>query len=120
MDLTTRQLGRYGEELAARYLTDRGLVVLARNWRCPAGEIDIVARDATTLVVCEVKTRSGTAFGEPIEAVTWEKARRLRQLAAAYLDASGLRPPSVRIDVIGILRPSSGPARLEHVEAVGS
>ena len=77
-------LGRYGEELAARYLRERGLRVLERNWRCPEGEIDIVALDGDCLVVCEVKTRAGTGVGDPVEAVTWEKAMRLRRLSAAY------------------------------------
>ena len=55
--------GRYGEDVASRYLAEAGLVVLERNWRCPAGEIDIVARDGAALVVCEVKTRRDDAFG---------------------------------------------------------
>ena len=96
-------LGRYGEELATRYLRERGMQVLERNWRCPEGEIDIVALDGNCLVVCEVKTRAGTGAGDPVEAVTWEKANRLRRLAAAYLRS---RPGSVahaRIDVIGVL-----------------
>ena len=63
-------LGRYGEDVAARHLLSEGFVVLDRNWRCDVGEIDIVARDGDTLVVCEVKTRSGTGFGSPLEAVT--------------------------------------------------
>ena len=63
-------LGAYGEELAARHLRERGLVVLDRNWRCPLGEIDLVLRDGDTLVVCEVKTRSGVGYGTPHEAVT--------------------------------------------------
>src|ERR1700754_1854146 len=58
-------LGRRGEDLAAHYLEQRGLVVLSRNWRCRHGEIDLVATDARLLVVCEVKTRSGTRYGEP-------------------------------------------------------
>ena len=72
----TRTLGRYGEDLAARYLGERGMQVLDRNWRCEHGEIDLVALDGDCLVVCEVKTRRSTAFGEPVEAVTWRKAAR--------------------------------------------
>jgi putative endonuclease len=62
--------GVRGEDLAARYLESRGLVVLDRNWRCPEGELDLVATDRRRLIVCEVKTRSSTAFGHPAEAVT--------------------------------------------------
>ena len=66
--------------------------VLDRNWRCEHGEIDLVALDGDCLVVCEVKTRRSTAFGEPVEAVTWRKAARLRRLAAAWLAAHDVRP----------------------------
>ena len=74
-------LGRYGERVAERVLLDAGMTVLARNWRCSDGEIDLVARDGDALVVCEVKTRTSTAFGVPAEAVGVAKADRLRRLA---------------------------------------
>ena len=112
-------LGRYGEDLAERYLRERGLEILERNWRCEHGEIDIVARDRDCLVVCEVKTRSGTSFGEPVEAVTVTKALRLRRLAAAYVRAGGPHPPVVRIDVVGVLARPGEPPRLRHVRGVG-
>jgi putative endonuclease len=115
----TRILGRYGEDLAARYLGELGMEVLDRNWRCEHGEIDLVALDGDCLVVCEVKTRRSTAFGEPVEAVTWHKAARLRRLASAWLADHELRPAGVRIDVVGILRPAAGPASLRHVRGVG-
>ena len=63
-------LGKYGEELAARYLSKNGLVILERNWRCDLGEIDVIAREKNDLVICEVKTRRTVAFGDPIESVT--------------------------------------------------
>lgn len=115
----TRALGDYGERLACRYLLSQGLTILDRNWRCVRGELDIVAREAHHLVVCEVKTRSGEGFGAPFEAVTWRKQRRLRQLAGLWRDdhpeqASG----PLRIDVISILRLPSRPARLEHFKGV--
>ena len=69
------ELGRRGEDEAVRYLEQRGLVVLSRNWRCRDGELDVVAVDGDRLVVCEVKTRSGTRFGEPAEAVTRSQGR---------------------------------------------
>ncbi len=120
-----RSLGAYGEALAARYLRERGLTVLARNWRCDVGEIDIVALDGRCLVVCEVKTRRGSRFGLPVEAVTWAKLLRLRRLAAAWLHAQEPAPggpaiAAVRIDVVGVLRPAVGPARLHHIVGVGS
>jgi len=118
---TARGLGTYGERMAERYLTDRGLDVLDRNWRCDLGEIDIVARDGACLVVCEVKARRSTTFGQPIEAVNYRKLARLRRLAAVWLAErrrTGEPVPgiaSVRVDVVGVLRPRHGPCRIEHV-----
>ena len=66
-----------------RYLRDLGMEVLDRNWRCEHGEVDVVARDGDCVVFCEVKTRRSSGFGEPVEAVTFAKAMRLRRLAAA-------------------------------------
>ncbi|WP_258544126.1 YifB family Mg chelatase-like AAA ATPase [Streptomyces ipomoeae] len=89
-------LGRYGEELAARRLTEAGMTVLERNWRCGrTGEIDIVARDGDALVVCEVKTRRAGAFEHPMAAVTPTKADRLRGLART-LAAGTRRGPTGR------------------------
>ena len=111
-------VGRYGEDVAARFLTAAGLVVLERNWRCELGELDIVAREGRVLVVCEVKTRRGLGYGTPLEAVTPAKAARLRRLAARWLAERGVRPDEVRVDVVGVLRPSRGAARVEHVRGV--
>lgn len=116
----TRALGRYGEELAARYLRERGLEIIARNWTCPDGELDLIARDGDCLVVCEVKTRRGTGVGDPLEAVTWDKVRRLRRLTAAYLRERPEPVREVRIDVIGVLARRGQRPVLRHVEAVGS
>jgi len=113
-------LGKYGEDLAARYLRERGMQILERNWRCAEGEIDVVALDGDCLVVCEVKTRRGTGAGDPLEAVTWEKARRLRRLAAAYLRLRPGAVPQVRIDVIGVLAERGRRPVVRHVVAVGS
>jgi putative endonuclease len=111
-------LGRYGEDIATRHLVESGMVVLARNWRCPHGEIDVVARDGRTLVVCEVKTRRGLDYGTPLEAVTARKMVRLRQLAAEWLDEAGLDPPDVRIDVVSVLVRTQGAAVVEHLRGV--
>lgn len=113
-----QELGAYGEALAAQHLLSTGMVLLDRNWRCPAGEIDLVLRDGRTLVFCEVKTRSSAAFGSPLEAVTPAKAARLRRLAAQWLDAHGLRVPDVRIDLVGVLCPAGAAAEVDHVAGV--
>lgn len=112
-------LGAYGEELAARHLSERGLVVLDRNWRCPQGEIDLVLRDGDTLVVCEVKTRSGVGYGTPHEAVTPAKLQRLRVLGARWLADHGLTVREVRIDLVAVVRPPRGACVLEHVPGLG-
>lgn len=115
-----RVLGGYGEQLAARYLADRGVEVLERNWRCARGEVDLVARDGDCLVFCEVKTRRSLRFGDPVEAVDWRKVAKLRRLAAAWLREHDVHCDRVRIDVIAIHRPPTGPAVLRHVVGVGS
>lgn len=80
-------LGRRGEDLAAQFLVDAGYTVIDRNWRCPRGEIDLVARDGEDTVFVEVKTRSSTAFGHPFEAITAQKLARIRGLAIAWCEA---------------------------------
>ncbi len=114
-----RELGRFGEAYAARHLVERGMVLLDRNWRCDAGEIDLVLRDGRVLVICEVKTRSSTAYGSPLEAVSAAKAARLRRLAARWLADHRLRPDHVRIDLVGVLAPPGRTPRVDHVTGVG-
>jgi putative endonuclease len=111
-------VGAYGERVAAQHLAAAGLVVLDRNWRCADGELDIVARDGSTLVFCEVKTRRGDDFGTPAEAVVPAKVRRLRRLATAWMTASGVRPEEVRFDVVSVRPQRSGAARVEHLRGV--
>ncbi len=112
-------VGRYGEQVAVRWLTERGMVLLDRNWRCPHGEIDLVLREDSTLVFCEVKTRSSTRFGHPLEAVRPDKAARLRRLAAAWLQEHDVHVPEVRIDLVGVLVGHPGPAEVAHLRGVG-
>ncbi|MFI5534261.1 YraN family protein [Kitasatospora sp. NPDC051853] len=85
MQSSNTGLGRYGEEVAARWLTQGGLQILERNWRCAEGELDIVALDGDTLAVCEVKTRSERGFQQPQEGIDQTKAERLRHLAERWL-----------------------------------
>jgi len=113
------RLGRFGEAYAARHLVERGMVLLDRNWRCEAGEIDLVLRDGRVLVVCEVKTRSSTAFGSPLEGVTVAKAARLRRLAARWLAEHHLRPDDVRIDLVGVLTVPGSAPQVDHVTGIG-
>lgn len=119
-------LGRFGEAVAADHLVASGLTVLARNWRCREGEVDIIALDGDVLVMCEVKTRRGVGFGTPLDAVTPAKAARLRRLACRWLadQRAGVvagsaaefdRYAEVRFDVVSVLRPLSGPTTVEHL-----
>lgn len=116
-------LGRFGEDAAATYLSERGYFVLERNWRAGRqGEIDLVALspERDCVVVVEVKTRRTTTFGSPLEAITWSKAARLRRLAGAWCQANSPSVPLVRIDVIGVLVLDGQPPQVTHVEAVAS
>jgi putative endonuclease len=113
------ELGRAGEQVAVEYLERAGLRILDRNWRSAAGEIDIVAAERQVLVVCEVKTRSDTRFGTPLEAISRSKHTRLRRLAAQWLVAHGVLFDEVRIDVIGLIRDKAGEFQIEHVRGVG-
>jgi putative endonuclease len=110
-------LGRRGEDLAAEFLEQQGLVVLSRNWRCRLGELDVVATDADRLVVCEVKTRSGTRFGEPAEAVTRKKAVRIRRVTQAWLAAHQVRWCEVRFDVVAVVAEPGRPVTVQHYRA---
>lgn len=110
------QLGRRGEELAARHLAKLGFVVLSKNWRCREGELDLVATDGRTLVVCEVKTRTGAKFGDGAEAVTPDKMARIRRLTSHWLSAHHVGWCRIRFDVISIYVREDGEVALRHIE----
>ena len=112
-------LGAYGERVAARHLVEHGLVVLDRNWRCEAGEIDLVLREGDVLVFCEVKTRSGTAYGHPLEAVDEVKSERLVRLAWRWIEEHAVAPTDVRFDMVGVVKTPRGAAEVEHVRGLG-
>jgi putative endonuclease len=112
-------LGAYGERVAARHLAAEGLVVLDRNWRCGLGEIDLVLRDGDELVFCEVKTRSGTAYGHPLEAVDHTKIDRLVHLASRWMEEHRVTTAQVRFDVVAVIRSARGAAGVEHVRGLG-
>ncbi len=115
------ELGRTGEQLAVDHLAAAGYTILDRNWRCPVGEIDIVALHGGTIVVVEVKTRSGLGFGHPLDAVTPRKLARLRRLAAAWceaqLDRAGAGSRALRIDVVGVVVARDG-VTIDHLQQV--
>jgi putative endonuclease len=107
-----RDLGVAGEDQAAAWYAERGYEVVARNWRCRDGELDLIVRRGRLHVVCEVKARSSLAFGSPLEAVGLQKQRRIRRLAARWLEESGTRAGELRFDVAAVLA-----GEIEVVEA---
>lgn len=111
-------VGQYGENVAAARLVEAGWRVLDRNWRGTRGELDIVALDGTVLVVVEVKTRRGTRFGHPAEAVTAAKLARLRRLTGEWIATHRARASGVRIDIVAVTLPRSGAAHVEHLRGV--
>lgn len=119
--LTRAELGALGEQLATDHLTGLGLRVLARNWRCRYGELDVIAVDPTsgTVVFVEVKTRTGDGFGGLAQAVTEQKLRRLRRLAGWWLATQGGRWTAIRIDVIGVRVGRRRAPEIIHLEGVG-
>lgn len=114
--------GLLGEDRAAEYLSGRGHSVLARRWRSRTGELDLVTRDGDELVAVEVKTRRGTGYGHPFEAVTAQKLRRLHKLLAEFASGQAHWPAARRVDVVSVLmlrQPGTGPrAFIEHLKDV--
>jgi len=113
--------GARGEDAAAAWYREASYEVLARNWRCAEGEIDLVARSAAgdVVVFCEVKTRASARFGSPFEAVTAGKQRRLRRLATRWLHGhrpGGSRYERVRFDVAAVTRGPDGALEVEVLE----
>ena len=105
MTRARQRLGASGEDRAASWYAAQGYEIVDRNWRCREGEIDLVCTRGHTLVFCEVKTRTSTAFGHPAEAVTPTKQRRLRLLATRWLEAAPapVRGREIRFDVAAVL-----------------
>ena len=118
---TRTEIGALGERLAADHLTGLGLRIVARNWRCRYGELDMIAVDPDTgaVIFVEVKTRTGDGFGGLAEAVTAQKVRRLRRLAGIWLAAQDQRWAAVRIDVIGVRIGRQRTPELTHLQGIG-
>jgi putative endonuclease len=119
--MSRAELGALGEQLAVDYLTAAGLRVIERNWRCRYGELDVIAADpaARAVVFVEVKTRTTDLFGGVAEAVTPQKVRRIRRLAALWLAGQDDRWAQVRIDVVGVRIGQRRTPELTHVHGVG-
>lgn len=112
-----KERGRFGEQLAREQLETKGWQIIALNWRCQLGEIDIVAWDNACLVFVEVRTRTSSRFGTPAESVDWRKQKKLRQLAIAFLATNPVGARSIRFDIISVqMTESRQDAKLAHIQ----
>jgi len=116
--MTRRRRGQLGEAAAAAYLEQKGYRIKERNYRCPLGELDIIAADGGEIVFIEVRTRSSTAFGTPQESIDARKQLRLRRLAAYYLNARGLAGQACRFDVVAVRLDVDGQERVTGIEVI--
>ena len=108
------RLGDIGEEAAADFLRAKGYKVIVANFRCPLGEIDLIAQDGRTLVVCEVKTRTDDGAGHPLESITPRKRAKLRQVAAYYWEYEADQSLAFRFDFIAVFL-KDDVTRIEHL-----
>ena len=109
-----QEIGRRGENAAVRFLEKSNYEILERNWSCPAGEADIIARDLDTLVFCEVKTRTSISKGFPSESVDADKRARYEKIAAWYLRDYEFVDVPVRFDVVALLVVAEDRALIKH------
>ena len=108
-------LGREGERIAEQFLTKKGYKLVERNYRCAAGELDLIVLDQRVIVFVEVKTRTGMGYGTALEAVEARKQRKMIYAAQFFLNAKKLSQREARFDVIGISWPGTEP-QVEHIE----
>ena len=106
--------GKKGEALATNYLKNKGYKIIANNYKTKIGEIDIIAEINNTIVFVEVKTRISSAFGDPLEAINYQKQRKIRNVATYFLKSKGLYDTNCRFDAIAIL--GDDEASIRHIE----
>ncbi len=114
------RIGTAGEQAARSHLEGRGYKILETNYRCPLGEIDIVARENSTVVIVEVRTKTGSAFGRPEESITALKAHQLRRLALYYLQSVYKREIPCRIDLVAVIlnEDDNSVRTLNHIKGI--
>jgi putative endonuclease len=108
-------LGQQGERIAEQYLKSKGYKLVERNYRCAAGELDLIVLDRRVVVFVEVKTRTGQGFGTPLEAVEFRKQRKMIRAAQFFMSAKGLHQRDARFDVVGVSWIGRDPV-VEHIE----
>lgn len=117
MTMKRRQVGLAGEKEARNYLESKGYEIIETNYRCPLGEIDIIAREQETIVFIEVRTRTGLAFGGPEESINSKKAHQMRRLAQYYLKTISVNERPCRIDLVAV-RLKKNDLTLEHLNHI--
>jgi len=110
------KLGKKGEELAVKFLQKQGLKILARNYKTPQGELDIIAKNPKEIIFIEVKTRTSQEFGKPAEAVNYRKQEKLKLLAQEYLCTNKLENSNLRFDVLAIVIRPQGKPKIEWLQ----
>ena len=115
MSDSRQNLGKTGETIASDFLKKNGYTILTRNYRRRFGEIDIIAREGDYLVFIEVKTRTGTSHGHPLEAITLRKQRQISKVAQCYLAEKNLFDTTARFDVVSIVMSRNNQAQVEIV-----
>lgn len=113
--MTTVELGKSGEDVACKYLERQGYSIVARNFKCKAGEIDIIATELNELVLVEVKTRCSKKYGEAREAVTQVKRKHIKKATEFYLHKNKLENQYIRFDVIEVYL-KNGKFSVRHVK----
>jgi putative endonuclease len=108
-------LGKEGERIAELFLKKKGYKLVERNYRCAAGELDLVMLDQRVIVFVEVKTRTGSGYGTPLEAVAVRKQKKMIYVAEFFLSAKKLSQREARFDVVGVSWPGAQPL-VEHIE----
>ncbi len=114
MSDSRKKLGQAGEQLAASFLKKKGYTIVQRNFRCRAGELDIIAEDGDYLVIVEVKTRSSGSYGSPVEAVDLRKQRQICRTARHYLHQYAIADRNIRFDVVAVIATDEIPV-IEHI-----
>ncbi len=115
MESQKQILGKEGERIAERYLKKKGYRLVERNYRCPVGELDLIALDRRVIVFVEVKTRTDDRFGGPLESVHWRKQQKMIKAAQFFLSQQRLHQREARFDVIGISFVDREPV-VEHIQ----
>jgi len=113
--INRKELGSWGEEQSCQYLIDKGYRIIYLNYRCPIGEIDIIAAKEDQLVFAEVKTRRSTSFGTPAQAVTYKKQIKYQKIALYFLKEKGIRDKSCRFDILEVIVKPDNTFYINHI-----